>query len=77
MLNEHEAGLTLAKSRKHQELLKQKGVFLLLALSEEDTPKHVLILKSRSEPQGVPAEKLRIRNLGSFDEGPKVENQTE
>ena len=39
--NEHEARLTLAKSHEHREMLKQKGVFILPALSKEDALKKI------------------------------------
>ena len=37
--NKHEARLTLAKSHEHREMLKQKGVCILPALSKEDALK--------------------------------------
>ena len=77
--NEHEARLTLAKSHEHREMLKQKAVSKLPALSKEDALKENLILKKRREllDEGVPAEKLKIRNLELFIERQKLEIKTE
>ena len=43
--NEHGARLTLAKSHEHREMLKQRGVVILPALSKEDALNENLILK--------------------------------
>ena len=69
--NEHEARLTFAKSHEHREMFKQKGVFILPALSKEDALKENLLLKERREllDDGVPAEKQKTRNLELFNEG--------
>ena len=62
-----------------REMLKQKGAFILPALSKEDALKENLILERRREllDQGVPAEKLKIRNLELFKEGQKVKIKRE
>ena len=61
------------------EMLKQKRVFILPALSREDGLKASLILKRRRKflDQRIPAEKLKIRNLELFSEGLKVGIKTE
>ena len=73
--NEHEARLALAKSIEHREELAKRNVYLLPALSKEDALKENLILKKRREllTEGVPRDKLKIRNLELFNDGAKVE----
>ena len=77
--NEHEARLKLAKSHEHREMLKQKGVFILPALSKEDALEENLILKERTEllDEGLPANKLKICNLELLNGRQKVEIETE
>ena len=77
--NEHEARLTLARIHEHREQLKQKGMFILPALSKENDLKNNPALNRRKTllDQKVPAEKLKIRILDLFNEGRKVETSTE
>ena len=76
--NEHEARLTLAESHEHREMLKQKAMFILPALSKEDALKEIIILRRRELlDQEVSAEELKIRNLELFIKGQKVEIKQE
>ena len=73
--NEHEARLALAKIIEHRKELAKRNIYLLPALSKEDALKENLILKKKREllTEGVPRDKLKIRNLELFNDGAKVE----
>ena len=73
--NHHEARLVLAKSLEKRTQLSERKVFLSPALTKEDAAKENQILKKRREliTEGVPKEKLRIRNLELFNDNVKVE----
>ena len=73
--NHHEARLVLAKSLEKRTQLSERKIFLSPALTKEDAAKENQILKKRREliTEGVPKEKLRIRNLELFNDNVKVE----
>ena len=77
--NEHQARLTLAKSHEHRQDLTKRNIYFLHALPREDAMKENFILKKRRQllDQGVPREKLRIRNLELFNDGKKVHLESE
>lgn len=73
--SEHEARLTLARCYEKREELKDSNYFVLPALSAEDAAKENQVLKRRREllEEGVPREKLKIKNLELFNDGTKVD----
>ena len=75
MANHQEARLVLAKSLEKRTQLSERKVFLSPALTKEVAAKENQILKKRREliTEGVPKEKLRIRNLELFNDNVKVE----
>ena len=62
--NEHQARLILAKSQEHREDLIKQNIYFLF------TRRQLL-------DQGVPREKLRIRNLELFNNGRKIHLESE
>ena len=71
--------LMIAKSTEKRDEMKEMNIFLSRALCKEDSIKENLCLKRRREmlEEGVPREKLKIRNLELFHDGAKVQlNQT-
>ena len=71
---EHEARLVLAKSFEKRTELKDENIFLMPMLSREDALKENLCLKKRREliNNGIPPDKLKIRNFELFNDGKKV-----
>lgn len=72
--NEHEARLILAKSHEYRDKLTEKNLYILPALTKEDAIRENQVLKRRREllEEGVPREKLKIRNLQLFNDGKLV-----
>ena len=72
--SEHDARLVLAKAFKRRHDLKDKGIFVLPALSKEESATENLCVKKRRQllEQNVPREKLKIRNLEFYNDGFKV-----
>ena len=70
---EHEARLVLAKSFEKRDELRDEEIYLLSALSKEDARKENLCLKRQREllDEGVPKEKIKIRNVELFNDGKK------
>ena len=70
---EHEARLFLAKSFEKRDELRDEEIYLLPALSKEDARKENLCLKRRREllDEGVPKEKIKIKNFELFNDGKK------
>ena len=70
---EHEARLVLAKSFEKRDELRDEEIYLLPALSKEDARKENLCLKRRRKllDEGVPKEKIKIRNFELFNDGKK------
>ena len=70
---EHEARLVLAKSFEKRDELRDEETYLLPALSKENARKENLCLKRRREllDEGVPKEKIKIRNFELFKDGKK------
>ena len=71
--------LVIAKNTEKRDEMKEMNIFLSRALSKEDSIKENLCLKRRREmlEEGVPREKLEIRNIELFHDGAKVQlNQT-
>ena len=68
---EHEARLVLAKSFEKRDELRDEEIYLLPASSKEDARKENLCLKRRREllDEGVPKEKIKIRNFELFNDG--------
>ena len=77
--SEHEARLVLAKAKEQREALSEMGIYLLPALSKDDAIKENLILKNRRDllNQGVAGENLKIRNSQPFNDGVKVDINSE
>lgn len=71
--SEHEVRLVLAKYRERGKEFSNDNIFILPALSKEEATLENLILKRRREliNEGVPTEKLKIRNLKLYND--KVE----
>ena len=71
---EHESRLVLAKSFEKRTELKDENIFLMPMLSREDALKENLCLKKRREliNNGIPPDKLKIRNFELFNDGKKV-----
>ena len=74
----HEVRLVLAKSVERRNELKLQNVFISQALSKDEAIKESLCLKKRREllEEGVPREKLTIRNFELFNNEVKVELET-
>ena len=71
--------LVIAKITEKRDEMKEMNIFLSRALSKEGYIKENLCLKRRREmlEEGVPREKLKIRNLEFFHDGAEVQlNQT-
>ena len=71
--------LVIAKSTEKRDEMKEMNIFLSRALSKEDSIKENLCLQRSREmlEEGVPREKLKIRNLELCHDGAKVQlNQT-
>ena len=71
--------LVIAKSTEKRDEMKEMNIILKRALSKKDSIKENLCLKPRREmlEEGVPREKLEIRNFEFFHDGAKVQlNQT-
>ena len=68
---EHEARLVLAKSFEKRDELRDEEIYLLPALSKEDARKETLCLKREILDEGVPKEKIKIRNFELFNDGKK------
>ena len=71
--------LVIAKSTEKRDEMKEMNTFLSRALCKEDSIKENLCLKRRREmlEEGVPRQKLKIRNLELFHDGAKIQlNQT-
>ena len=74
----HEVRLVLAKSVERRNELKSQNVFISQALSKDEAIKESLCLEKRREllEEGVPREKLKIRNFELFNNEVKVELET-
>ena len=74
LATEHEARLVLAKAFERRHVLNNKTVFVLPALSIEDTRKESLCLGKRRQllEQNVPHEQMKFRNLEFFNDGVRV-----
>lgn len=77
--NPHEVELIIAKSYENRQMLSSRNIYILQALSKEDSMKENLCLKKRREllNQGVDRGKLRIRNFELFNNNVKVELSSE
>ena len=75
LANEHETRITLAKSREFRSHLVERNIYMLPALTRDDALKENQMLKKRREllDGGVPKEKLKIRNLGLYNDRVKVQ----
>ena len=74
VLNEYDKKLIMAKSVENREVLTEESIYFLPALSKADVIKENQVLKKRREllDEGVPREKLKIRNFELFNDGKKV-----
>ena len=72
---EYDVSLVLARGAEKREMLIQQNVFLLPALSNDDSYTENMCPKKGREllDAGVPKDKLKIRNLELFNDGVKVE----
>ena len=72
--NEYDKKLIMAKSVENREVLTEESIYFLPALSKADVIKENQVLKKRREllDEGVPREKLKIRNFELFNDGKKV-----
>ena len=72
--NEYDKKLIMAKSVENREVLTEESIYFLPALSKADVIKENQVLKNRREllDEGVPREKLKIRNFELFNDGKKV-----
>ena len=75
LANEHEARITLAKSREFRNNFVERNIYMLQALTKDDALKENQMLKKRREllDGGIPKEKLKIRNLELYNDGFKVQ----
>ena len=71
---EYDKKLIMAKSVENREVLTEESIYFLPALSKADVIKENQVLKKRREllDEGVPREKLKIRNFELFNDGKKV-----
>ena len=72
--NEYDKKLIMAKSVDSREVLTEESIYFLPALSKADVIKENQVLKKRRElpDEGVPREKLKIRNFELFKDGKNV-----
>ena len=72
--NEYDKKLIMAKSVENREILTDESTYFLPALSKADVIKENQVLKKKRElhDEGVPREKLKIRNFELFNDGKKV-----
>ena len=72
--NEYDKKLIMAKSVENREFLTEESIDFLPALSKAEVIKENQVLKKRREllHEGIPREKLKIRNFELFNDGKKV-----
>lgn len=77
--NEHEVRMILATAKTKRKDLADRNIYILPALTPEDAKKENMILKKRREliNSGVPKEKLSIRSLELYNDGDKIDFQSE